>query len=517
MLGVQVKNGRSVEILTTIFVVIVFLFTWFSPRYSDDIIYSYFIPLDDSTSNLFQPMGNIFDLFMSQWNHYWGVNGRFVVHTLVQFFCAFGGRLLFSLINAVIWGCMPFIMLALTDKKYVTFKNELSCIVLLFLVFYKLPVTPAFQINYVWTALFNLIWLWLFLIRKQMKSWQLCFFALWSLMVGNCNESFSFPMGMAIIVFAINRKFRLELKQWIGGLLYGVGAILIICSPGQWLRLEEVQDKVVMNESAITSLLRFIEQLVPNLIVFLLLIVAVLFYRKYIEKCEWSFSIRLFGYTIAVTSLLVAVLLHTSIGRIIIAGNTFLSLIIISYLKTGEFPKASLYILSVIVMIMGSLKLIQIIESQKTDQSIRRQYVDSSDGVAYLPDKVFPGFIWNKNAWYDAEKKEFKTLYPEKSLLIIRPESMRGISNDRDTNMVVKLDDQAWLIVQSKSKPVDVVLNKTILPGVVDKKMSVRHIDLSDEFEQTFDSTDFWRAGIYVNTRPYIVSDISVDSGEQSL
>lgn len=515
MFGVQVQNRRLTAILTAIFVIIVFLFTWFSPRYSDDIIYSYFIPLDDSESNLFEPMENIGDLFQSQWNHYKVANGRFVVHTLVQFFCAFGGKFFFSLVNAIVWGCMPFIMLALTKKKLVSFRNELSCIVLLFLVFYKLPVTPAFQINYIWTAFFNFVWLCIFLSKTSMKPWQLSLFALWSIIAGNCNESFSIPMGMAIIIFAIYKRFNLELKQWIGGLFYGIGAIIIICSPGQWQRLEEVQDKVVINESAITSLLRFIEQLIPNLSVFLLLIAVALFCRKYVEKYEGECSIRLFGYTIAITSLLMSILLHNaSIERIIIAGNMFLSLVIISYLKMGEFPKGLLYVLSVIVAIIGMFKLIRIVELKKTEQTIWMQYIDSSNGVAYLPDKVFSKFIWGKNEWYNAEKKEFTTLYPEKSLLIIRPESMRGIKDDRDTNMVVKLDDQAWLIVQSKSNPVDVVLNKTILPGVIDKNMGARRIDLSDKFEQVFDSTVFWRAGIYVNTRPYIVSDISVDSGE---
>lgn len=98
---------------------------------------------------------------------------------------------------------------------------------------------------------------------------------------------------------------------------------------------------------------------------------------------------------------------------------------------------------------------------------------------------------------------------PSKPWLRIYPESLTRINLQKDTNMCVPFMEQGWILVQSKSHPVDFMIEKVAFPRIFNKKMPSRKADFSPASDIAVDSTDVVKVAVYINERQYIHSSIS--------
>lgn len=64
---------------------------------------------------------------------------------------------------------------------------------------------------------------------------------LFSLIVGNGNETFSSGISMALIYYLIKHGRSLSLQKWLMIAAYGAGAIFLIASPGSWHRIGDTE------------------------------------------------------------------------------------------------------------------------------------------------------------------------------------------------------------------------------------------------------------------------------------
>lgn len=88
---------------------------------------------------------------------------------------------------------------------------------------------------------------------------------------------------------------------------------------------------------------------------------------------------------------------------------------------------------------------------------------------------------------------------------------MKKLDLGKDSNAILKIGDQAWILIQSKSKPADFIIEKTLLPGLINRNLQPRKIKWDSKMSDiVFDSCNLWKAAIYVNDRPYILSDVKI-------
>ena len=212
------------------------------PLRCDDLIYQ-FHWYGERNSALLEPVDlnnrvdGFLDSFESQCNHYLVMNGRFVVHFIVQCFCGFLGRDAFSIINTIVYvffllGCLQFLKL----------KNGLQSVAALSVIWLGLPIlyifwySIAFSVNYLWTST-ALIYYFILINRYIRKPFSgpncvLLLLFIISVVMGALHEGFSLPLSGALFFYILfNRK---KVNRYIVFMSIGVwiGTLSVVLSPG---------------------------------------------------------------------------------------------------------------------------------------------------------------------------------------------------------------------------------------------------------------------------------------------
>lgn len=185
---------------------------------------------------------SVSSIFNSQVWHYQNVNGRFLVHCFVQFFCGFGGDLCFfvgtTLMFLLLLMSGVYLIRKGTETAIINFDKELF--VLLLILFCPLfgttfLGTKAFVVNYMWSASVYMCYIALY---KHIKEdnvkyvwWQNILLFIYALLVGSWQESFAIPIaGMLFVYHLINlRRTKGSLLVIVIG--FGVGTLVHLFAP----------------------------------------------------------------------------------------------------------------------------------------------------------------------------------------------------------------------------------------------------------------------------------------------
>lgn len=475
----------------------------------DAIAYSFFIPRVNEDAS-FAPITGIADICHSQINHYFNSNGRFVVHFFVQLFCGLWGKIAFALCNSLVWMLLVYNLSTLPEVLLKSRANSFSywnrksiywlSAFLSILVLWYLPFTPPFQINYVWVSLLLVLWLRWFFNKNSAGLLKLILLALFSFIAGQLHEGFSIPTGGAIIVYFIAKRCRFTPRQWVMAIFFGIGALSTILAPGNYYRMN------VMEGGRETGILNILSQF-PNLLIFpLIYFVTVYPFKKKLEFKEQTFGI--FFISFILISLLFNLYLK-SFDRGLIPYNLAFSILIILYAAHHKIKRWEMIALAFIAAgIFGWRIYMTGIQNEKTE-AILKEYTASETGRIYIPDNLF---LFNLEETCQRRNTYTNLLRSQKGadkpFLVIYPESLKDVDLDKDTNMVIPFGDQSWICVQSASRPADFIVEKTLLPGVLNKKMSNRVLDFTSGSDIFIDSTANARTVVYTNTRPYIKAAI---------
>lgn len=479
----------------------------------DAVAFSFFIPAENEDFSSIQ-LKSVWDIWPSMCNHWHNSTGRFFTHAIVQLFCAFIGKTGFAVCNALVWGVLIFMLMAMTKLKSWGFSFVSLASLLTFILFFPLknfyeqsfPFEPPHQINYVWMGLWNLIWINIFLNDEEKKTNWICLIALavFSFLGGQSNESFSIPIGGGILVYAFHHGFAMTFRRYVMAICYGIGALLVIFAPGNFQRI---------GYSNGWSLAHTIEGLLPGLLIPLIFILTLVFNRRKgrgisdFIKTDYG----LFFFTSIIINFLLGIFLGMGSGvRMLTCANLLIAILILMQVGGLKMkPFAGIVMMSLLIVI-GIFRFNAISRLNYKNTIIEKLYHESIDGVVVLPDELFlrqvREFIVRPHPYMMKER----AINPFKPDIAIRPMSMMSLPLDRDTNMLLPLSDQAWLMIQSKKTPVKFTIEKTLLPGLLDRRLADRQMDWHDVYS-VFDSTELWRAAIYINERPYFHSNITVD------
>lgn len=190
-----------------------FVFAILSEWNDDAIAYSFYIP-GSGEDESFTPIATLRDIWESQINHYSNSNGRFVAHFIVQIFCGLLSKPWFAVINAFAWMALVFCITRFSNNAK-DFRTSSLAAILAILLFFTLPFTPPFQINYVWTACALLIWLRCFFSQKKETSVGLVLLMIFSFLTGEMHEGFSIPAGGCSAVLPCHAQGKIHLQGMV--------------------------------------------------------------------------------------------------------------------------------------------------------------------------------------------------------------------------------------------------------------------------------------------------------------
>lgn len=494
--------SRPVRLFLLLFGTVVFLISLFTLWRMDAVSYQYKCTLDTNPDFLQEPIRNIADIWQSQTYHYQIINGRFVVHCIVELFCGILGQGWFAFFNACIWMILPVILLDVTGEKKPTLKSVVSASALATIALYVLRFDPPMQINYVWTGVAILLWVKLFLSEKNHTWWQIVPCAIYSLLVGEGHESFSAPTAAGVIAYFIWRRGKFTPKQWTMAVAFAIGALILVMAPGNRVR-------AVAEDSphSFIHLLRGISQILP----IPLLTGISLFLRKSIRRSVLAHGHFIFIISTAIASYLLALYLYRSaIERVSICGAFFLTVFLLSKLRDFGYRRGMLTVVSCLAVIMLSTNVYDTWLCNRTEEEIYNAYGKSADGKAYIPNDLF-GYQTREICIFPKYHATMaRKLYPGKPDAVVRPAAMRFLPLDKDTNMVVKIGPQTWLMLRSKTHPATFIVHKRLLPSIANVPMAPRELNFGESSDVVFEESELWQAAVYNNARPYLESDVKM-------
>ncbi len=196
------------------------------------------------------PIEDIEDVFISQCNHYQYVNGRFLLHFVIQLFVGIFGLRAFQVANAIMFVFLIKYLCRLSIP--INRQNKILFYIITSLIFWILMgfieigfgylSVIAFSVNYLWGSTLFVYILYLFQTNKQTNkqtntSWRknLWIFII-SFICGASNEAFSVGLSVGLFFyFCLNRK---EYKGAIVWLTIGLwlGTSTLIFAPANWIR-----------------------------------------------------------------------------------------------------------------------------------------------------------------------------------------------------------------------------------------------------------------------------------------
>lgn len=304
---IGIKNFLDCDFVKILIVLLpialmVFLLNYLTPIYADDYYYSYVFGADPE-----RRVNSIFDIFQSQYNHYFSMNGRTVTHFLAQLFLLIG-KPYFNIINT--FGFIIFGML-IYYHAFLSFKN--IKILPLFFVFFSLFIAvPCFGQSFLWITgsanyLYGPILTLLFLVpyRKSMNGlkqltisrsivYSIGMFLL-GLLAGNANENNGVTVALLSLAFIVYSLLKLKkIQVWcVTGFLGSlIGCLFMLLSPGtqsrageEGLKLTEFPRRVVLN-----TLLLF-DKFTIMLIVFVILLGIYLFIHIKNSMGNWKMAL----------------------------------------------------------------------------------------------------------------------------------------------------------------------------------------------------------------------------------
>lgn len=435
---------------------VIFYFSMNEIWTGDDVLYAYKITSEYSDSYqsaidsgfVFQKIENVSDLIESQNVHYMVVNGRYAVHLIVQLFCGKFGLLAFSICNVIVWLSIIYQLMNIADKK-ISQDTRFLClsIILIFLTFI-FRVTPSVQINYVWVAAANLLFFRI-LFKKEYSSWLLIPLFIFSVIVGNGNEAFSSGIGVALLIYVLRSFKTMSLQRWFMTTGYGIGALLLITSPGAWHRLDYVED---------TSLIQILISAATGLIPSIILIVTILIIGLR-NKSEFRAIITdLWFYLIAFIVCLVFTASTGAVWQRPFCGANFMAVTILMMILKDKILKVSLLIIGgLLATIFWTIGYFKMQGQKQVLRSIEENYAISKTGEVYCntqPETPLLSNIQIGGHLGKMEGKEFRILqlhlkskYNKDTKLKVYPKFLEGKENVKLESQVVKVNYGVYLII----------------------------------------------------------------------
>lgn len=238
------RNKWSLIILLTIFIFVLIL-NLKTLYIADDYVYHFFYQTSSPTEIAHQQKISTLLIPASMWNHYFLWNGRFVAHSIVQYFMQFDTKIPFDICNSLI-----FVVLIMTMDKFASkLSNKKAQAFVLPLIFaftwFYLPFFGQSVLwvsgagNYLWMSVIYLGFIMYNLKFREVNLQSFIIAGIIGFLAGASNEN-SGPAAILIVLLFMIKRFiethKISLVNSISVFFGAVGFLLMLLSPGSQKR-----------------------------------------------------------------------------------------------------------------------------------------------------------------------------------------------------------------------------------------------------------------------------------------
>ena len=192
-----------------------------------------------------KPVLSFADAVKSQQAAYFDYNGRFLIHTLSQWFNSMDGTTLPIIVNTLSWALLItcFVLLSFGRKRL-----DWAWLIIAFAVLWlTMPNSLHMMIgsitaaaDYLWTGAVSLLLLLVFQNITQNdkpSSWpKVLLIGVFALIAGAMQESFSIGISAGLLVYAPSNRKRMPREAWVLIGCYIVGTALVALAPANFKR-----------------------------------------------------------------------------------------------------------------------------------------------------------------------------------------------------------------------------------------------------------------------------------------
>ena len=214
---------------------------YLTPQYHDDFVYKFMF--EGGSVNYDHPVKSIGDIVASQVEHYHSVNGRSIVHFLVQLFTGLLGKTVFNLFNVIVFCAFIFLLKRQStgstrqegDAKFCVSTFVILVLVLLMPRFKDTFLWMTGSINYLWSATAALGFLLIYEKRRERTiDWNLLPMMIVAFLLGWTHEGITLPLAASLVLinlFSLKQSHGREQGLWLA-LAYLAGGCVIALAPG---------------------------------------------------------------------------------------------------------------------------------------------------------------------------------------------------------------------------------------------------------------------------------------------
>lgn len=239
----SVKDIYREGLLLFIICCVFFIINAVSPIRCDDLIYQYYWQ-EERLNNYGEPIDlnntidNIAEAFNSQINHYNVMNGRFIVHFIVQCYCGFLGKPLFNIANTIVFflfyiGCLRLIGFETQEKRIFAISALWLALPIIHIFYYSI----SFSVNYLWAST-SLIYLLIILnkskvfVPKKETVLHLSALFLCCIILSSFHEGFSIPLCGVLFIYICKKRNHTSIRLIICAAGVLIGSLFLIMAPG---------------------------------------------------------------------------------------------------------------------------------------------------------------------------------------------------------------------------------------------------------------------------------------------
>ena len=233
--------GYNGIIMMAIVAVAFGVLNFLTPQYHDDFVYKFMF--EGGSVNYDYPVRSIGDIVASQVEHYHSVNGRSIVHFLVQLFTGLLGKTVFNLFNVIVFCAFIFLLKRQStgstrqegDAKFCVSTLVILVLVLLMPRFKDTFLWMTGSINYLWSATAALGFLLIYEKRRERTiDWSLPPMMIVAFLLGWTHEGITLPLAASLVLinlFSLKQSHGREQGLWLA-LAYLAGGCVIALAPG---------------------------------------------------------------------------------------------------------------------------------------------------------------------------------------------------------------------------------------------------------------------------------------------
>lgn len=497
----KVRFVLAISILAIVAIVI-FIYTNSIAWLVDDINYQF-----NMAGTALQRIQSVWDIFESQWLHYFFVNGRYVAHWLVQLYCGILGQTAFAVCNAIVYVIYIVMVLKLSGTNI---RNTLGLCstAILILFMYDTNYGPACQIGFVWTFAAVIAWMYVFFSDKIFSVYASIGLFFISVIIGWGQEAISIGISGALIMYSLRNYKSMNITQWMMFFGFGLGTLLLCVSPASLGRTEKLDVSLFVTMFNLFSFLR----------VFYVFLI-VLIWSKICNKI----SLKNF-YTensFYIDSMIILFLFNIVIG---IYGNRQLMgieimaiILTLRLLPNCSLNRYALVAMTIIVTCIYVVKWQIINHCRATYIDVVELYHKSNDGIVYY-DIIYPPNtnICQPASTFSKLNRGVQTLdrllrsegYNKE--LRVYPKCLENINTENVKNQIVEFDKGCYVVIQSKKNPAEFVLKRELDFGLYKRPFK----DFIFSWNDPLVETDTYRANVIYDEVPF-VNNIGIEIVEQ--